>query len=145
MPLGEFRPKSSFSLPFSYKNMQCFRGSNILNLPQSIFWNKAMVFCTKDDELKVKSRVEWGFRDLLSMTSLGCEQILRYPHIWPALDHFLAIRPDSHLTISIIAWYSQLKNRKFILYTRISTRNLTIFEPNWPDSTIWYLQWLVLD
>ena len=50
--------------------MQCFRGSNILNLPQSIFWNKVMVFCTMDDELKVKSRVEWGFRDLFSMTRL---------------------------------------------------------------------------
>ena len=110
MPLGEFRPKSSFSLPFSYNNMQCFRGSNILNLPQSIFWNKAMVFCTKDDELKVKSRLEWGFRDLFSMTSLGCEQILQYPHIQPALDHFLAIRPDSHLTISLFVWYSPLKN-----------------------------------
>ena len=41
---------------------------------------------------------------------LGCERILRHPHIRPALDHFWAIRPDLHLTISTIAWYSPLKN-----------------------------------
>ena len=41
---------------------------------------------------------------------LGCERILRHPHIRPALDHFWAIRPDSHLTISIFAWYLPLKD-----------------------------------
>ena len=41
---------------------------------------------------------------------LGCERILRHSHIRPALDHFWAIWPDSHSTISIIAWYLPLKN-----------------------------------
>ena len=41
---------------------------------------------------------------------LGSDQVPAYSHNRLALDHFLAIRPDSHLTISIIAWYLQLKN-----------------------------------
>ena len=53
---------------------------------------------------------------------------------WASI-HFFATRPDSHSTISIIAWYLTLKNWNFSVYTRISTRNLTIFEPTRPNST----------
>ena len=91
--------------------MQCFRGSNILNLPPSISWNKAMVFCTKDDELKVKSMVEWGFRDLFSMTSLGFEFaieklkfILHIRRSTRNLTIFETNRPDPHLTKWYLHW-----------------------------------------
>ena len=48
--------------------------------------------------------------DNQNVMQLGCERILRHSHIRPALDHFWAIRPDSHLTISIFAWYLPLKD-----------------------------------
>ena len=38
------------------------------------------------------------------------DQVPAYLHNRPALDHFWAIRPDSHLTISIFAWYLPLKD-----------------------------------
>ena len=38
------------------------------------------------------------------------DRVPAYLHNRPALDHFWAIRPDSHLTISIFAWYLPLKD-----------------------------------
>ena len=70
-----------------------------------------------------------------SEAQLGNGRVPAYSHNRLALDHFFATRPDSHSTISIIAWYLTLKNWNFSVYTRISTRNLTIFEPTRPDST----------
>ena len=66
---------------------------------------------------------------------LGSDRVPAYSHNRLALDHFFATRPDSHSTISVIAWYLTLKNWNFSVCTRISTRNLNIFEPTRPDST----------
>ena len=41
---------------------------------------------------------------------LGNGRVPAYSHNRLALDHFFATRPDSHSTISIIAWYLTLKN-----------------------------------
>ena len=38
------------------------------------------------------------------------DRVPTYLHNRPALNHFWAIRPDSHLTISIFAWYLPLKD-----------------------------------
>ena len=67
--------------------------------------------------------------------NLGNGRVPAYAHNRLALDHSFATQPDSHSTISIIAWYLTLKNWNFSVYTRISTRNLTIFEPTRPDLT----------
>ena len=67
--------------------------------------------------------------------TIGNGRVTAYSHNRLALDHFFATRPDSHSTISIIAWYLTLKNWNFSVCTRISTRNLTIFEPTRPDLT----------
>ena len=69
------------------------------------------------------------------MFVVGNGRVPTCSHNWLTLDNFFATRPDSHSTISIIAWYLTLKNWNSSVYTHISTHNLTIFEPTWPDLT----------
>ena len=80
---------------------------------------------------------------------LGCDRIFRYPHIWPAFDHFWAIWWLTWLALDYfnIFMVFAIEKLKFMLYIRISTHNLTTF---WAHSTrldlsIWYLHWLVLN
>ena len=86
---------------------------------------------TKFHKLKVVQQVKF-FVGKNCNPRLGNGWVPAYSHNRLTLDHFFAIRPDSHSTISIIAWYLTLKNWKFSVYTRISSRNLTIFEPTRP-------------
>ena len=72
---------------------------------------------------------------IYATSSIGNGRVPAYSHNQLALNNFFATRPDLHSTISVIAWYLTLKNWNFSVCTRISTRNLNIFEPTRPDST----------
>ena len=55
-----------------------------------------------------------------------------YLHNRPALDHFWAIRPDSHLTISIFTWYLPLKDwNLYYVFTHLLAiwPFLSLFDP----------------
>ena len=57
-----------------------------------------------------RKKIQFRKRILFLMFEIVNDQVPTYLHNRPALDHFWAIRPDSHLTISIFAWYLPLKD-----------------------------------
>ena len=66
------------------------------------------------------------------------DRVPAYLHNRPALDHFWAIRPDSHLTISIFAWYLPLKDwNLYYVFAHLFAiwPFLSLFDPTriWPN------------
>ena len=65
------------------------------------------------------------------------DRVPAYLHNRPALDHFWAIRPDLHLTISIFAWYLPLKDwNLYYVFAHLFViwQFLSLFDPTriWP-------------
>ena len=68
--------------------------------------NQCIIYATLEKSPQMKSK-----QNLINVImQLVNDRVPAYLHNRPAFDHFLAIRPDSHSTISLFVWYLPLKN-----------------------------------